>query len=154
MAKKKKTSSSAPSKKFRLTLTKQQKVLFGTFLVLFGIALAFSFISYFSTWEVDQSSVGVWADRNMESKNWLNKFGANVGHFFIYKGFGIASFSLVILIIITGWYYFMNYAKKPLRTYWLWGMLMMIWLSVVLGFFNADASIFSGTIGYEINDFL
>ena len=35
---------------------------------------------------------------------------------------------------------------------WFWGVLIAIWISVFLGFFNT--SILSGTIGFETNDFL
>ena len=154
MAKKKKKTPSAPRKKINLSLSKQQKILLGSFLILLGVALILSFISFFFTWEADQSDIGLWADRELQPQNWLNKFGANVGHFFIYNGFGVAAFIFAFLIMLTGIYYFFDYAKKPLLKFWFWGMLLMIWISVFLGFFNKTASIFSGRIGYETNDFL
>lgn len=149
--KKKKTSSAR--KRLNLKLTKQQKILFGSFLILFGTALFLSFISYLFSWQADQSQYGD-LSRSAETQNWLSKFGANAGNFFIYKGFGIASFIIAFLIILSGIYYFMNYERKNLLKNWIWGFLLIIWLSVTLGFFNQYSSNLSGIIGYEMNDFI
>lgn len=154
MAKKKKKISTAPRKKISLALTKQQKILLGSFLILLGVALLLSFISFFFSWQADQSDIGLWADRKVQAENWLNKFGAHVGHFFVYNGFGISAFILACLISLTGIYYFFDYSKKPLAKFWFWGMLLMIWTSVFFGFFSNTASILSGVIGFETNDYL
>jgi len=143
-----------PRKKISFALSKQQKIVLGSFLFLLGVALIFSFISYFFTWQADQSSVGIIDDRNLETQNWLNKFGTNVGHFFIYDGFGIAAFILAVLIALTGAYFFFDYAKKALKRFWFWGILVMIWVSVLFGFFSPESSLLSGVIGFEINDLL
>lgn len=153
MAKKNKKTSTAPRKKLSLKLSKQQKILLGSFLILLGIALILSFISYFFTWEPDQTTIGIIGDRKVETQNWLSKFGAHVGHFFIYNGFGISAFILAFLVMLTGVYYFFDYSKKPLAKFWFWGMLLMIWISVFLGFFKNEASMFSGVIGFETNNF-
>jgi len=123
--KKKKTSSAR--KRLNLKLTKQQKILFGSFLILFGTALLLSFISYLFSWQADQSQYGD-LSRSAETQNWLSKFGANAGNFFIYKGFGIASFIIAFLIILSGIYYFMNYERKNLLKNWIWGLVLIIWL--------------------------
>ncbi|MFT7155742.1 MAG: S-DNA-T family DNA segregation ATPase FtsK/SpoIIIE [Parvicella sp.] len=157
MAKKKTRTSKQPratSKRLSFALSKQQKVLLGSFLFFLGVAMIFSFVSYFFTWQADQTLIGELTERELENKNWLNKFGTNVGHFFIYKGFGIAAFNFAFLITLSGIYYFFNFTKKQLRRFWIWGVLMMIWVSVVFGFFSAENSIISGVIGYEINDLL
>tara|TARA_A100000171_G_C2140545_1_gene155536 strand:- start:23012 stop:25393 length:2382 start_codon:yes stop_codon:yes gene_type:complete len=156
MAKKKKKSTkktTTPRKKISLTLSKQQKIVLGSFLTILGLALLISFASYFFTWQADQSDIGI-LDRDAETKNWLNKFGSNVGHFFIYQGFGIASFILAFLITLTGVYYFLDYTKKQLQRFWFWGILVMIWIAVFFGFFSETSSILSGVIGYETNDYL
>ena len=147
-------SSGAATKKLNFSLSKQQKILLGSFLFLFGTALFLSFASYFFTWQADQSDIGIWADRESQANNWLSKFGANVGHFFIFKGFGVAAFFIAILIALTGVFFFMDYNRKSLIQRWIWGLLLMIWISVFLGFFNTKATIFSGIIGFETNLFL
>ncbi len=154
MAQKKKTSTNAPRKKISFLLSKQQKILLGSFLFLLGLAFLFSFISYFFTWQADQSEIGFLAERELPTKNWLNKFGANVAHFFIYDGFGISALIFGFLITLTGIYYFFDYAKKQLLKFWFWGGLLMLWISVFFGFFGKKATLFSGIIGYETNDLM
>jgi S-DNA-T family DNA segregation ATPase FtsK/SpoIIIE len=141
-------------KKLGLKLSRQQNILLGSFLFLLGLALLFSFASYFFTWQADQSEIGIITERNPDNKNWLNTFGAHVGHFFIYQGFGIASFIIAFLITLTGVYFFFDYTKKQLKRFWFWGVLLTIWFAVFFGFFNSIGVLFSGTIGYEINDLL
>ena len=143
-----------PRKRTSFKLSKQQKVIFGSFLFFLGLALIFSFISYFFNWQADQSNIGDITNRELENKNWLNTFGNNVGHFFIYKGFGVAAFIFAFLLTLSGIYYFFDYAKLQLRKFWFWGLLVMIWLSVFFGFFSSNSALLSGVIGFEINDVL
>ena len=142
------------TRKFSLALTKQQQVILGSFLFFLGLALVVSFVSYMFNWQADQSEVGVLEDRELQTENWLNKFGTNVGHLFVYQGFGLASLILGGLITLTGVYYFFNFNKKALWRYWFWGLLVMLWISVFLGFFSEGNSLLSGVIGYELNDLL
>lgn len=155
---KKKTSTSkkkkTPRKKRSYGLSKQQKILLGCFLFLLGIALIFSFASYFYSWKTDQSVVGILTNRGLQAENWLNKFGNNVGHFLVYDGFGISAFIFAFLVTLTGIYFFFDYARKQLLKFWFWGLLVMIWISVFFAFFSQTSNLFSGVIGFEINDFL
>ena len=156
MAKKKKSATSkkrTQRKKLTVTLTKQQSIVLGSFLALMGLALLISFASYFFTWQTDHSEVGI-LDRTNETANWLNTFGSHVGHFFVYRGFGIASFILAFLITLTGVYFFLDFNKKPLLTFWFWGTLVMIWIAIFFGFFTETSTLFSGVIGFEMNDLL
>ena len=141
-----------PRKPITFKLSKQQKVLLGSFLMLLGVALLFSFISYFFTWETDQSEIGYPTNRNDESANLLNVFGYNVGYLFVYQGFGISAIILAVLTTLTGIYLFFDYAKKPLKQFWFWGILMMLWLSICFSFFTEKNYLLSGIIGYEMND--
>ena len=156
MAKKKKSATSkkrTQRKKLTVTLTKQQSIVLGSFLALMGLALLISFASYFFTWQTDHSEVGI-LDRTNETANWLNTFGSHVGHFFVYRGFGIASFILAFLITLTGVYFFLDFNKKQLLTFWFWGTLVMIWIAIFFGFFSETSTLFSGVIGFEMNDLL
>ena len=154
MAKNKKTASKPTRRKLSLSLSKQQKIILGSFLFLLGVALLFSFVSYFFTWQADQSEIGILTERKLQTQNWLNKFGANVAHFFIYDGLGISALILAILVCLSGIYYFFDYPKKPLVKFWFWGLLLALWISVFFGFFGEKTTIFSGIIGFEINDLL
>ncbi|MAO07170.1 MAG: cell division protein FtsK, partial [Alteromonas sp.] len=153
--KKKKTTSQSKTLKERLSfsLTKQQKIILGSFLMLFGLALLISFVSYLFNWQADQSVVGD-LNRNVETQNWLSKFGSNIGHFFVYKGFGLAAFIFGTLVLLSGVYYFFDFAKKQLLRFWFWGLLVMVWLAVFFGFFTEGESLWSGVVGFEINDVL
>ena len=156
MAKKKtaKTKKSkSPRKKISFTLSRQQKIIWGSGFIFLGLALFFSFVSYFFTWQKDQSLVGN-GDREAEAANWLTVVGNTFGDFFVYKGVGIAAFIISFLVCLTGIYFFLDYAKKRLFRFWFWGLLVMIWLSVFFGFFSAKNSLLSGVIGFEINDLL
>ena len=153
--KKKKTTSKASrtSRKVSFSLSKQQKLILGSFLFLFGIGLMVSFISYFFNWEVDQSTIGE-IGREVPAENWLSIFGNNLGHFFIYNGFGISALIFAFLITLTGVYIFWERNKKALFNYWFWGLLVMLWLSVFMGFFTKGESLWSGVVGFELNDFM
>ncbi len=152
--KKKTAKPASKAKKASRGLTRRQKVVLGTFLIALGLALLFSFISYFSTWQADQSLLNHLSDREAPAHNWLNKFGAAIGNFFIYEGFGIPAFTLALLTMLTGFYYTFNKPIKALRTYWFWGILVMIWLCIFLGFFSQENPLLAGRVGLEMNDFL
>jgi S-DNA-T family DNA segregation ATPase FtsK/SpoIIIE len=145
------------TKKFsfpKFQLGKQQQIILGVFFMILGLALTISFISYFFTWQADQSILSEFADREEQAHNLLNKFGAAVSDFFVYRGFGVASLIFSGLIILTGVYLFLSLSNKNLKRFWFWGILVIIWISVFFGFFTAKSGILGGVIGFEINSFL
>ncbi|MBW8241319.1 DNA translocase FtsK [Muricauda oceani] len=152
-SKTKKTTATAKTKR-SFKPSKQNKIIFGSLLIVLSIALFFSFMSFYFTWQEDQSMLSQFADRNAEASNLLNKFGANVSHFFMYRGFGLASFVFPVLLAITGLYLFLGLDGKRLIYKWIWGLVGVIWGSIALGFFAADFPLLGGLIGYEMNDFL
>lgn len=156
MAKKRnrKKATSTKPKTSRFTFSKQNKIILGSLGMLLSIALCIAFISFFFTWQQDQSLLSEFADRNAQAKNWLNKFGASVSYFFIYKGFGLAAFVFIYLFFLTGLHWFIGLNRKKVVNHWTWGILSIIWLSVFFGFFAARAPLLGGVVGYEMNDFL
>ena len=155
---KKKTKTKNPSsfklRKISLTLSSQQKLVLGSFLLIMGILLCIAFLSFLFTWQEDQSTLSQMGSRDVEAKNWLNKFGAWVSDLFIYKGFGVSSFVFSGLIFLSGIYVLLDMSKAKLRKHWFWGILVIIWLSVFFGFFAQEYDVLGGTIGFEINSFL
>ena len=135
----------------KIILNKQQKTILGSFLFLFGILMCIAFISYIFSWKEDQSEIG-YLSRNSETKNVANIFGASISHIFIYKGFGIASILFALLTSLSGVTILLNTSIEALKKRWFWGTLIVIWISIFLGFFKS--SILSGIIGFETNDFL
>jgi len=155
MAKKRRTSKkTTASKKPSFRLSKQNKIILGSLLIVLAIALFFSFISYYFTWQEDQSLLSEFKNRNAEAANLLNKFGAAVSHFFMYRGFGISAFTFPVLLAVSGLYLFLGLDAKKLWGKWIWGLLGMIWISIAFGFFVLEQPLLGGRIGFEINDFL
>ncbi|WP_417290154.1 DNA translocase FtsK 4TM domain-containing protein [Corallibacter sp.] len=135
-------------------LSNQQKLVFGSFLILLGLLLFIAFVSYFFTGNADQSALSEFTSREVKTENWLSKSGAWLSDFFIKRGFGIASFIFSGLIFLSGVYVITNINKNKLRRHWFWGTLIVIWFSITFGFFTNKLDILGGTIGYEINTFL
>ncbi|MFI2743238.1 DNA translocase FtsK [Zhouia sp. PK063] len=150
--KSKKSTAKTPRKKF--SFSKQQKIILGSLLMLFSIALCIAFVSFFFTWKQDQSLLTEFTNRQAEAQNWLSKFGASISNLFIYEGFGIASFIFAFLFFYTGLSLFLSLNKKILLNRWFWGIYTIIWLSIFFGFFSNAAPLLGGTIGFEMNDFL
>ncbi|MEM9001753.1 MAG: DNA translocase FtsK 4TM domain-containing protein [Bacteroidota bacterium] len=155
MAKRRKKSKPTTSKKrFSFKLSKQNKIILGSLLIVLGIALFFSFISYYFTWQADQSTLTEFGNRDTEAENLLKKFGATISHFFMYQGFGLASFAFPLLLAVTGLYLFLSLESKGLVGKWIWGLVGVIWVSIALGFFAMEQPLLGGSIGYEMNGFL
>ncbi|MCK0131005.1 DNA translocase FtsK [Flavobacteriaceae bacterium F08102] len=155
MAKKKKSPRKVRKNRLlRFFKSKQTHLGFGLFLSLFGVFLLVSFASFFMHWKADQSALGLFAERQVEVKNLLGKIGASISHFFLYKGFGISAFFIPVLLFFTGLYIILNLSLKPIRKFWFWGVIAMVWIAVAIGFFVPKYPLFSGVIGYEINDYL
>ena len=157
MAKRRTKSKKEPIKKTKTTnfkLSNQQKLVLGSFLVIFGLLLCIAFISFFFTGEADQSTISDFTSRDAKAENWLSKTGAWLSDFFIQRGFGIASFIFSGLIFLSGIYVLMDLKKSKLVKHWFWGVLIIIWLSILLGFFGEKHDILGGTVGFEVNTFL
>ncbi|MDA7558172.1 DNA translocase FtsK [Flavobacteriaceae bacterium] len=148
---KKKSTTNNKSKDYNLT--NQQKLIFGSFLIIIGVLLCLSFISYFFTGNADQSIISEFASRDIKAENWLNKVGAWTSDVFIRRGFGLPSFMFSGLIFISGIYVLLNIKKTRLGRHWFWGTLIMIWSSILFGFISQKNTLLGGIIGYEISAF-
>jgi S-DNA-T family DNA segregation ATPase FtsK/SpoIIIE len=137
--------------KFNFTLSNSQRLVMGSFLVISGILLFIALLSYFFTGESDQTVLGDFTNRSIDTNNWLSKVGAWISHLLIYKGFGITSFIVSGLLLLSGISVLANSSKKRLWRNWLWGTLVIIWGSMVFGFVFHTAPKLGGTIGFELN---
>ena len=54
-----------------ITLTNPQRLVLGSFLVIFGLLIFISILSYFFTGESDQSILNRFTSRDIQSNNWL-----------------------------------------------------------------------------------
>ncbi|HSN48524.1 MAG TPA: DNA translocase FtsK, partial [Flavobacterium sp.] len=148
----KKTNSKSLEKK-PWVMSKQYKVVLGSLLVLFSIALLLAFISFYIYGQVDQSAVNQLTNRNEVVQNWLGKFGAYLADAIVYKGFGLASFIFVRLFFLTGLFLILDISLRKLKNIWFWDLFVIIILSVLCGFFATTLPELGGIIGYELNSF-
>ncbi|CAL2101476.1 DNA translocase FtsK [Tenacibaculum sp. 190130A14a] len=153
---KKKTSTkpSAISKVKSFINNRQNQSILGSFLILFSLALLVAFISFFFSWQEDQSALSQFPDKAIKAKNLLGQIGAKLSNLFIYKGFGIGGFMLVFLFFISGVRILLQSNLKRIISSWNWGLLGMLWISVALGFVDKKLALLSGIIGFELNEYL
>lgn len=80
--------------------------IIGTVSLLASIFLFIAFVSYFFTWKEDQDKVSSGAsflfDDETRVSNLLGRLGAYISHFFIYKGFGVASMLFCTFFFVVG----------------------------------------------------
>ena len=160
MAKKKKPVSKTKRTKKKnnniVTFFKSQQthLVFGVFVFTSAIFLLISFYSFLQHWKEDQSLLNNFTDKSFKASNLLGKLGANISDFFVYNGFGIATFLFPILLFFSGLYIILNIPIKQLGKSWINGIITMVWVSLGFAFFKPDYPLMAGKIGYEINDFL
>jgi S-DNA-T family DNA segregation ATPase FtsK/SpoIIIE len=138
---------------FAFLKTKQTQTIFGFFLMLFSLFLCIAFISFFFNWQEDQSTIHQLSNRAVKSENLLGKIGANLGNFFIYKGFGIAAFIVSFQLFSTGFSILLKRKLSKIIISWNWGLAAMLLVSISLGFLHEKFAIISGVIGFEINQY-
>lgn len=134
-------------------ISRQYKLLIGSVFVLFSIALLVAFVSFFIYGQADQSTIHLLAERGEKSKNWLGKFGAILADFFVYRGFGAASFLFVKLFFLTGSFLALDISLKKLKNIWFWDLFAIVLIAMLFGFFADSLPELGGTIGYEMNLF-
>lgn len=166
MVRKKKTIS--PKTKKRISSPKffkdeRVKFLLGISFSLLTIYIGLAFASFFFTGGADQSKLDIkWLELITDSKirveNWTGKTGAYLSNLFINKGFGIASFSFLYLLVVLSlrlW----NVKLQSLRKTIIYILIFSIWFSVLMSFVfvdsTSDSFLFLGGVhGYFISDWL
>ncbi|SNR15498.1 FtsK/SpoIIIE family DNA translocase [Tenacibaculum jejuense] len=133
---------------------RQTQTILGVFLVLFAIFLCVAFISFFFSWEYDQSILTEFDNKQLKAKNLLGKIGSSLSHILVYNGFGLAAFILPFLILLTGISFLLQTRLKSMVARWNWGLFNMLWVAIALGFVEKKFALLSGTVGYELNEYL
>ena len=152
MAKKSAPKKKKISLKDRFSSYKNFHLIIGISLVLIAVSLLVSFSSYLWNWQADQSVLSSFWNRDIRVNNLLGKVGANLGHIFLYKWFGVASFIIVFLIGKAGLIISLkldstNFIKNIFKN-----LVLILWLSIAFGFLFDSLPILGGIFGYEIND--
>ncbi|RLD64386.1 MAG: DNA translocase FtsK [Bacteroidetes bacterium] len=151
--------SSKPQKKHSLFKDERFKFILGIATFSFAIFILLAFISYLFTWQVDQSKLDInfstlISDANITVENWAGKTGAFLAHLFIHKSFGVASFSIIIILVILSFKLVSIKLFSLLKTV-KYSILFSIWLSITLGYLFGDMYFFlGGAHGYFISKWL
>ena len=135
-------------------LNSSQKLFIGSTLIVISFVLLISFTSYFFTGASDQSTLIQFTNNDVNPENWMSKFGAFLADLFLHKGFGVSSYIISFLTFISGLFVLLDLNKLKLNRNWFWGILIMIWVSLLFGLINLESGKYSGIIGFESNIFL
>ena len=134
--------------------SRQIQTVIGSFLLFLSIFLLVAFISFFFNWQEDQSIINEFSNKTVQGKNLLGKVGANLSHFFIYKGVGLGAFILPYLLFLSSLYWLFKTKFSRLIVSINWGLLSMMWISITFGFLYKSNTLLAGVIGYELNQYI
>ncbi len=133
----------------------------GTISLLVALFLFVAFTSYLFTWQADQSQIfkfggiAIFSTDDVKVDNLLGVLGAYSAHFFLFKGFGVASYLLCTFFFILGVnLLFGRKVFSPVRNlkYVLIGLLV---LSIAFAFvFRNNEFSWGGGVGEVVNDWL
>jgi len=139
------------------------RFILGVTLSLFTIYTCLAFVSFFFTGGADQSKLDIkWleliTDSEIRVENWTGKTGAYLSNLFINKGFGIASFSFLYVMVVLSlrsWGLKIQSIKRSI----LYTLLFSIWFSIGMAFIfvnsTSDSFLFLGGIhGFFISEWL
>jgi S-DNA-T family DNA segregation ATPase FtsK/SpoIIIE len=135
------------------------KVL-GGFLILFGVFLLLSFISFLFTWKADQSQVerlnyADYLNPPAETENWMKLLGARLSYLFMYNGFGLAAFPIPVLLIAFGLKLYTGNHRFKLFGIIKYSLLSMAWCSLLFGMiFSTYNPALAGAFGVGFFDWL
>ncbi len=140
-------------------LLEQTQRIMGLFFVFAAAYMGVACASYLFTWEADQDKVlgptSVLFSPETKVQNWFGKLGALLSHVFMYKWFGVSSFLVVPLLLLTGISKALQREKFFSFMLWPKTIFVMLWASVTLGFIFSDKLMFlGGGMGYILNTYL
>ncbi len=173
MANRIKKKSFAPPNPEKLTTDKEEEVtvkeivkdertykIAGTISLLFSLFLFVAFTSYAFTWQDDQDKVHqfgveIFSVDDIRVSNLLGVLGAYVAHFFIYKGFGVASFLFCTFFFVLGVNLLFNQKVFSLRRNAKYVTVGLLLISIAVAFiFRSSQFSYGGAVGELVNDWL
>ncbi len=141
--------------------SKRFKVILGSTMTLLSIYLFLACLSYLFTWTEDQDRIlqrsfvdYIFDTTEAPVQNWLGKFGAWTSHLLIYRLFGVTSFGICFLLLISGIRILFDYAIVPIGRAFTITIAYMLWGSIFLGFFSDQLNYLGGTFGFYVNEWL
>lgn len=117
----------------------------GVICLFLAVCLAIAFVSYLTSWKVDQDKVLTfsWAtmwERDLGVSNYLGRFGAMVSHIFFYWGFGLPSMVVVFLLFKLGLDLLRRNPIKPFLIVLRNSLVGMAFFSLLLEFLFRDSA--------------
>ena len=125
------------------------KYVSGVFLTLLSIVVFISMISFFFSWETDQSSITALLDQSIEIENIGKKFGLSISFYLIYKGFGIGALFIPVLTFIIGLSLTFNSGINKILDRVILFILCMFWFSLLASYCFKN-QIYGGVFGFEM----
>ncbi len=137
----------------------QARLVYGWLGIGLGLFLLGAFGSFFLHWESDQSLLEnelftSLANRDTQAQNHLGKLGAQLGHFFIFKGFGISAFWLALLSLWVGLRTVLHLRPAWQARHVATALFLLVWGATTIGYLQGQPGIWSGATGYFSSDWL
>ena len=136
------------------------KFTLALFILFLAAFVIIAFISYFFTWQIDQSfeSSKVLSGSKIIVDNWSGKTGARIADTFLNRWFGIPSFLFPFVLIILGFKLLKINLLHFGKTFRI-SLVALILFSITFGYIWSDANKFLGSgpggrYGFIIADFL
>ena len=130
--------------------------VFGVFFILLSVFMAVAFVSFIFNWKTDQNVVFgfSWEDflasQPDAAKNTMGIFGALLGHLFIHKWFGIASFAIPVILFVGGAKLAFKIKLLPFIKTIRYSFFIVIWMALLLGLlFGNNLPFLGGAFGYH-----
>ena len=134
---------------------RQVRLGFGIFFMLSGVYICLSIVSYFFTWTIDQDAIiaktGSWIFLRNDTHpiaNMGGRLGAVLSHILVYKGAGIASLTIGLVVTAIGIH--LIYGKKavPLLRYLRWLSILLLLVAPITTYLIPVSSFpYGGALG-------
>jgi len=131
----------------------------GVFFILLALYLLFAFSSYlffYFNWGSDDlfasfSFRRVLFDDTVEANNWAGRLGAALSILLIKRGFGVAAYFFIVVLLVSGIYLGLGVQVLPVWKTLRNSILGLIWLPVSLGylFSSTNYAVLGGITGYQ-----
>ena len=135
---------------------RQLRLAIGALLILAGVFICLSVVSYFFTWRADQDalintgSVRAFLRSKEAVANWGGRLGAALGHYLVFRGAGLASLAIGLYTTIIGLHIVYKRRAAPLMRYLRWLCLVLLVLAPILAYVFPHASFpYGGALGNE-----
>ena len=150
--------SSFPKINLSFLKKKEFRQFIGLSLILFASFSFLAFVSYLFNWKADQSLVigSEWSmnDNSILADNIMGKYGAYLGHAFIYKSLGLAAFSISLLSLLSGIKILSGWKSIKLGFWVKHSLFFLVWLPLCLAFIFKSMPILGGAFGFELKTLL